>query len=484
MRSLRARLVLSHVLPLLVVVPLMGIALIYVVEGHVLLPSLAQALSRQAIFLVDLAREEPAIWSDAARAAQFVARMGGGRPDERLMLLDRTGRLLASSDPADRDRLGRLLAPPGLARAAAGQLSVVTLRSRRLTAEVVDVVAPVSGADGRTAGFVRLSLRLAGVADMILGLRYVIAGVLLAGIVLGGAVGWTLAAILARPLREVTSALSGLADGREWTGLEANGPEEIALLARSFNALVVRLRGLEEARRQLLANLVHELGRPLGAMLSAVQALRSGADADASLRGELLEGTEDELKRLRRLVDDLARHRDRVLGTLELKREAVHTAEWLARLALSWREAARRKELRWTVAVPADLPAIEVDPDRLAQAVGNLLSNAIAYTPTGGAVEISAGADDDTVWIRVSDSGPGIPPEDQARIFEPFYRGQSSRRFPQGMGLGLAIAHDVAAAHGGRLEVESTPPRGSRFTLRLPRGPARPPAPSGGPSPS
>ncbi len=109
----------------------------------------------------------------------------------------------------------------------------------------------------------------------------------------------------------------------------------------------------------------------------------------------------------------------------------------------------------------------EIDPDRLAQALGNLLSNAIKYTPEG-TVSVEASVQDSRVAIVVSDTGIGIAPAEQERIFEPFYRSRRDKRFPQGMGLGLSIARDLVHAHGGRLEVESTPEQGSRFTIFLP----------------
>ena len=127
--------------------------------------------------------------------------------------------------------------------------------------------------------------------------------------------------------------------------------------------------------------------------------------------------------------------------------------------------------MRWEAAIPSDLPTLKVDPVRLAQAEGNLVSNAIKYTPEGGKVAIEAGANRTAVWIKVNDSGPGIGREELDRIFTPFYRGQSGGRFPQGMGLGLSIAKDLIIAHGGRLEVESSPDGGSCFTLWLPIAP-------------
>ena len=101
-------------------------------------------------------------------------------------------------------------------------------------------------------------------------------------------------------------------------------------------------------------------------------------------------------------------------------------------------------------------------------ALGNLLSNAIKYTPPGGQVSVEAGRKDGEIWVRVSDTGPGIPPEEQEQVFTPFYRSQARRRFPQGMGLGLSIAREVVLAHGGHLELDSTPGLGSQFTVYLP----------------
>jgi signal transduction histidine kinase len=104
----------------------------------------------------------------------------------------------------------------------------------------------------------------------------------------------------------------------------------------------------------------------------------------------------------------------------------------------------------------------------MAQVVGNLLSNAIKYTPKGSSVSISADADRQEIHIQISDTGPGINPEERERIFEPFFRSQQQKRFPQGLGLGLTIARDIVTAHGGLLEMNSSPGEGSQFTILLP----------------
>lgn len=465
--TLRQRFILSHVLPLLILIPIMGIALIYVLETQVVLANLSGELTGQAVLLAELAVDQPGLWDDPVQAQAFVDRIRP-RVTARLTLLDHDGRLLASSDPADAERLGRRIELPALSNVLAGEVSVRTTYSRNLREEIADVLVPVLGPDRRVLGVIRLTHRLAAVYERFLRLRYLIVGVLAGGLLLGAAVGWVLALNLERPLGHVTRAVYQLASGRWTTPLPEQGPHEIRLLIHAFNTLTERLRTLERARRQLLANLVHELGRALGALRSATQALLGGADEERGLRRELLTSMEAELNVLGRLLDDLAGLHDQVSGSLELDRQPVALSDWLSRVLAPWQEAAQEKNLHWEATIPTALPTVEVDPDRLAQVLGNLLSNAIKYTPPGGTVSVGAGVEDGAVWIRVSDTGPGIAPEEQARIFTPFYRGRQAHRFPRGMGLGLSIARDLAIAHGGRLEVESTPGLGSHFTLWLP----------------
>ena len=466
-KTMRGRFVLSHVLPLLVIVPLMGIALVYVLETRVLLQNLATELTGQALLVAEIASSWGDVWADPIRGQELTT-LVHSHVEARVMLLDAEGRIVSSSDPMDSDLLGQPLELSGWTEARAGQVSVRTVYSRRLHHETVDVLVPVAGPDGQVMGVVRLSHQLTSVYERFVRLRYLIAGVLLAGLLLGGAIGWVLALNMERPLGRVTHALDRLIAGERLSPLPEKGPREIQVLARSVNSLVERLRGLEQARRQLLANLVHELGRPLGALRSAIQALTSGADKDEELRQELLTGMEDETDRLRRLLDDLAGLHDQVLGALELDRRTIALGEWLAHTLGPWREAAQEKGLQWQATIPSSLPVLNADPDRLGQALGNLLSNAIKYTPSSGIVTVDAGVEGGMAWIRVGDTGPGIALAEQGQIFEPFYRSPTGRRFPRGMGLGLSIARDVIVAHGGRLDLDSAPGLGSRFTVFLP----------------
>jgi two-component system, OmpR family, sensor histidine kinase BaeS len=467
LRTLRRQLVLSHILPPLVIIPLLGLALVYVLETQVMLPGLAEGLKEQAQLVAEIAGGQAGRWDDPAWSQALVAQLGP-HLTARVMLLAPNGRLLASSDRADEDRLGQNLDLPALSDVLKGQTSMRIAYSNNLNAEIADVLVPVQGPDRRVVGIVRLTHRMSSVAGQFLHLRYLITGVLAGGLLLGAAVGWGLALNLARPLRQVAQAIDRLTSGQRLTPLPEAGPEEVSLVARAFNTLAARIKDLEQARHQLLSNLVHELGQQLGAVRSAVQALLGGADTDARLRQELLAGIDAGMGRLQRLLDDLTRLHDRSAGTPELARQPVALSEWLSPTLIPWREAAQKQGLQWDAAIPADLPTLAIDPDRVAQALGNLLSNAIKYTAPGGSVAVSAGVAHDAVWIAVCDSGAGIAPEEHDQVFDPFYRGHTTQRFPEGMGLGLTIARDLVAAHGGQLAIESAPGQGSRFTLHLP----------------
>ncbi|MEA2235163.1 MAG: two-component system, OmpR family, sensor histidine kinase BaeS, partial [Solirubrobacteraceae bacterium] len=265
-RTLRWRLILSHVLPLLVIVPIMGLALVYVLETQVVLTNLSGDLAVQARLIAELAGEQPAIWADPAQAQAFIAHETS-HVASRVMLVSTAGQLLSSSDAADAARSGQAINLPNLAQALAGQVTTRVSYSQASDAEIVDVLAPVVGPDGRTIGVVRLTHRQADVAEQLIRLRTVIAGVLIVGLALGASVGGALAVNLASPIRQVIQALQDLAERRQPTALPERGPEELRRLERAFNTMVERLAALERSQRQLLSNLVHELGQQLGPLV-------------------------------------------------------------------------------------------------------------------------------------------------------------------------------------------------------------------------
>ena len=464
MRSLRTRLLISHSLPLLIIILLAGFALDYVVETRILLPGFADELTNEAKLLAELTAPQPNIWDESQAAQAYLSRLEPILAPY-VSIFDSQGVLLGSTDP-----LLNFANPPGikLEEMLSEDTLIQTAYSRHLETSVVDVFVPVRGDTEAIMGVIQLTYHLENVYGQFLTLRRGIIAVLTVGVFLGVGIALLLAVNLSRSLRQVTVSIHQLATGQEVASPVEQGPEEIRDLIRTVNTLVTRLQTMETTRRKLLANLVHELGRPLGALLPAVQALEAGAVENQKLRQELLAGMEDEIGILRRLLDDLTGLYDQSVGSFVLENQLVNLNEWLPNLFRAQRETAYAKGLSWQSQHPADLPVLEVDPDRLAQAIGNLVNNAIKFTPRGGTVTVEAGIQANEVWIRVQDTGPGIPVEDQGFVFTPFFRGRVETRFPQGMGLGLSIARDLVTAHQGRLEFESIPGEGSCFIIWLP----------------
>jgi len=465
--TLRGRLVLSHIISLVVVVPLMGLALVYLLESQFVLTNLADDLDQQGVLIAQATLRDPQVWLDSQRAQTFLDQIGP-RLSARVMLITPDGYLLASTDPSDAEHVGEKLELERFALVQNGLSIQKTAYSQQQHVEVADVLVPVIDPRFGLVGVVRLTDQLNTIYDKLLRLRYMIGGVLVAALVVGTLLGLGFAFGLERQLKRITRAVSELTVGDTPVAVPERGPREIKVLAHAYNSMASRLHALEENRRQLLANVVHELGRPLGALLAAIQALLGGADKDPALRRDLLTGMEAEIHRLRRLLNDLAGMYDEVIGAIELKRGPVELASWLPGVLAPWKAAAEEKKLSWTEQIPADLPTIDADADRLGQALGNLLSNAIKYTPAPGVIGVDARVDSGELRLRVSDTGPGINAGDLERIFAPYFRGQPGKRFPQGMGLGLTISRDFVIAHGGRIEVENLPGEGCRFTVILP----------------
>ena len=469
LRSLRNRLLFSHILPLVIIIPLMGVGLAYVLETQVLMPRLAQNLVGDARLLSEISRNEYDLWGNPVLFERMLSRIQLD-PSLRVMFLTPEGYLLYSTEPTDQRYLGQPLTITGLELARSGSEVVLSNYSAglRLHNVVLDVLSPVVRSDGPVLGIVRVTYQIDSVYELFWQMRLLIILVLGGGLLLGVGIGLSLALNINRPAQNVTTALYDVAAGTRSEPLPEIGPTELREQARAVNHLVARLHDLEQARRQLLANLVHELGRPLGALRSAIHALSTGAAQDPQLLHDLTTGMDEETIRMQHVVDDLAHLHDRELGTLELQRESLPLGTWLPHVLSSWRQAAEEKHLQWEVSLPPDLPTVMADPVRLAQVIGNLVDNAIKYTPPGHAVTITAGQEVEQAWVRVTDTGPGIMPEEQALIFTPFYRGKHAKRIQQGMGLGLSIARDLAEAHHGQITLESTPGQGSQFTLWLP----------------
>ncbi|TDE18938.1 HAMP domain-containing sensor histidine kinase [Actinomadura sp. 6K520] len=297
---------------------------------------------------------------------------------------------------------------------------------------------------------------------------YRIAGVTAVILVLAVGMSVLVATRLVRPVRAVTAAARRMraGDGSARAAVRAKG--EVGELGAAFNEMSEHLDRMERQRKAMVSDVSHELRTPLSNIRGWLEAAQDGvADLDPALTASLVE----EATLLQHIVDDLQQLALADVGKLRLRPEPVDAAALTEQVATVYRAAAEAAELALTVEV-AGRPHLEADPVRLRQAVGNLLANAVRYTPAGGRVTLRAYGDGDDVLIEVADTGPGIAPEHLPHVFDRFWRAEKSRsRRTGGSGLGLAIVRQLAEAHGGSAAVRSEPGRGATFTLRLPRAP-------------
>jgi signal transduction histidine kinase len=288
----------------------------------------------------------------------------------------------------------------------------------------------------------------------------------LGGFIIAGLLGWYLSRRITRPVLALSDAADEISRGRYQVGLDkVRGGGEIGHLAGRFREMAARLSEAEQQERNFLMSVSHELRTPLTAIRGHVDALREGVAEDPAVRAASLDMIASESARLERLVGDVLD-----LAKLEAQRftvlqEEVDMGRLCDQAYAAFGEEARRRGIDYDKRFEAR-PTIVSDGDRVLQIISNLLSNAFRWTPDGGRVELGLVAANGRISVAVDDNGPGVALEEQERIFRPFWSRDDS-----GTGLGLAIAHELALALGGRIELDSTPGRGSRFELVLPAEP-------------
>jgi signal transduction histidine kinase len=301
-----------------------------------------------------------------------------------------------------------------------------------------------------------------------LALTLVAAGVILLVILaaLGTATLFTRA--VRGPIERAVGAADRLAGGDFSARMGTSGPEELARLAHAFDSMAERLESAERDQRQFLADVSHEIATPTNAISGYGIALADGSLHTDEERAEARSLIESETRRLTGMIEDL-RALTRLDLTEEVRRAPLDLDVVCRRAAARFLPVARARGLE--LHVDARRTPIEADERLIEMIVDNLLSNAIRYTPTGGRIDLQLRRRQSGLAISVKDTGVGIAPEHQRRVFDRLYRVDEARdRASGGSGLGLAIAQRAAQALGGRLELESEPGRGSEFRLVLPTG--------------
>jgi histidine kinase len=280
-------------------------------------------------------------------------------------------------------------------------------------------------------------------------------------------VSWFLSRRIVAPVRTLTNASQHIADGHYAQRVQVDGADEIAQLAARFNQMATQLEQVELMRRQLIGDVTHELRTPLTSIKGYMEGLLDGVLPSTP---ETFNQIHREADRLSRLVDDLQELSRVESKAYSLDFRSVTVPNLVQTTVKRLSPQARDKRIHLRSSLPADLPPLQADEDRITQVLVNLVANAIQYTPEGGDVTISAARQANEMHISVKDSGIGIPPEHIANLFTRFYRVDKSRsrNAGGGSGIGLTIAKHIVEAHGGRIWAESKGDgQGSTFTFSL-----------------
>ncbi|PWB70476.1 MAG: hypothetical protein C3F07_16710 [Anaerolineales bacterium] len=297
--------------------------------------------------------------------------------------------------------------------------------------------------------------------------------ILLYGALIGAVIalflGIFLSRTITRPIRELTQATHAVSDGDLSQQVPVRTKDELGELARAFNKMSAELSRSVNARKQMTADIAHELRTPLSLILGHAEAVHDGVLKPTRKNFEIIR---EEAARLEHLVNDLRTLSLADAGELSINLQTVEPGALLQEIASLYQYQTRKKNIALELDVAANLPTLEADPGRLTQVLTNILDNALRHTPDGGRIVLSAKQMGDMIELAIQDSGPGIPDGNVDRIFERFYRTDSSRqREDGGSGLGLAIARSIVQAHGGQVSAESEAGKGLKIVIALPKHP-------------
>lgn len=289
-------------------------------------------------------------------------------------------------------------------------------------------------------------------------------------LLVGGALGAALVALVVgvytarratAPITELTHAADDLAAGRRDRRATTVPDNEIGQLATAFNTMAARVEKEDELRRAFAADVAHELRTPLAIQRSQLEAIQDGISKPTE---DVLASLHEESLRMARLVADLEALASADAAAFTMEREPLSLTTLVADTATGLADAFTEAD----ITLHTDLAAVHVDGDpvRLRQIVTNQLTNALKFVPAGGTVTLTLHQEDGWAVLSVADTGPGIPDDELPRIFDRFFRSRSARA--DGSGIGLAVAAELTAAHGGTLTADSEVGRGTTFTTRLP----------------
>lgn len=346
--------------------------------------------------------------------------------------------------------------------------SYVSLISSETEPDSVYAAAPVI-IRNESIGTVCLILPLGDLDAYIKRLRLLLVSAIIFVALLGVGVSILITNYFSRQFSRAQRLAATVAQGDYHLRIPEAGPTELRDLSHYLNQMAEKLQGQLKTRQRLLSNVAHELARPLAGLQLGIESLRKGAIQDSELADDLLVSMGFTIQRLEGLIDDVTLAAQPETRPIVLNPTELAVEPFLKGVATRFWTLADSRGLKLDVRVETGIPPVFADEKRLNQIVGNLLDNAIKFTPHGQTIHLSAErAGERDVRILIHDGGKGISPEEVENLFEPFYQGDIGRRIKQGMGLGLPIAQQLARAHGGSITLENHPKGGTLAILTLP----------------
>lgn len=345
-----------------------------------------------------------------------------------------------------------------------------------LDTDVLSVAVPLFN-EGQVDGTVILSSPLAPIEERISALQKITLYAGLLGITLATFLSLLFSRTLSQPLLKMHQAARSMARGDYSRRVKVKSKDEIGLLAHSLNSLaaelqekITTLERLDKTRREFVANVSHELRTPLSIIQGYTEALIDGMASSEADRQKYLTDIHEETLRLRRLVTEILDLQKIEAGRVDIKKQKLSLLDLTKRVFDKFKTLANDKNIITSLDFASGSYMVEADSDRLEQVIINLLDNAIRITPAGGKVIVSLSESEDMVQVSITDTGPGISPEEQPLIWERFHKVDKSRtRKGEGTGLGLAIAKNIIEGHGGLIKVTSKPGEGSTFSFIIPK---------------
>jgi len=476
-RSLRVKLVF---IMLLIIVLLMTVVLVFLIRGVQDFYTEQFYTQMRAVFtrtelvseLRVAAGESDAVSRMDEILSVFLGELGIDRSTRNFYILDgATGEVLKTSDTGMNTRID---ITPNMLSALMGE-DAYRGSSR---ADYMDVAVPIVSDTGGSGFVVYILDNKQTVQSLNSAILSIIFEAVLIGFLIAVVISLFISKTLLSPIQGMTKAAEAMAGGDFSSKISVESSDEIGILSKSFNdmarqieTMLEELKNAEKLRREFVANVSHELRTPLTNIRSYAETISDDHAIPDDTEEEFLRIIISESDRMTKIVQDLLELSRFDSGGSELTIEEFSIERSLRDVYAAIALDARKRDHVINLELEWRLPNVRGDRARIEQVLMNIMSNALKYTPDGGTIGIFSGTSDGNVWVRVEDTGVGIPQEDLLRVFDRFYRVDKARsRESGGTGLGLSIAKEIVSRHGGEITIKSTPGVGTAVTVTLPLG--------------